>query len=129
MTALNLEGDISQIFRKKTLFGFRALAQNWKLPTPLVIFLDFWVKISEVWEATGKKQGKTVWNQSVMSKIRLKIEAKAGILAEKNFKTKGNQLMRNSHTPEILRIAHPANYSYLPPCIMSPSSILTSLMS
>ena len=58
MIALRFKGDISQNFKGKHIIWVYG-AQNGKLPTQLIIFLDFWAK--------------------------------------------------------ILRIAHPVNYSYLPP--------------
>ena len=44
MIALNLKGDISQSFQGKHIIWILS-AQNWKLPTQLIIMLDFWAKI------------------------------------------------------------------------------------
>ena len=64
--ALNLKGDILKVSRKNTLFeesswhqsevnskpSWRHIwvlgAQNWKLPTQLIIFHDFWAKILRI---------------------------------------------------------------------------------
>ena len=41
------KGDISQSFRGKHIIWVRSL-KNWRLPTQLIIFPDFWAKILEI---------------------------------------------------------------------------------
>ena len=65
---------------------------------------------SEVWEATGKKQGKTLWNQVKCQKKKKKKKAKnkrksCNFGTRKLSKTKKSAEKRNSCTPGILSFA------------------------
>ena len=47
MISLNLKDDISQNFQGKHNIWVLG-AQNWKVPTQLIIFHDFWAKILRI---------------------------------------------------------------------------------
>ena len=47
MIALNFKGNISLSFQGKHIIWVLG-AQNWKLPTQLISFLDFWAKILRI---------------------------------------------------------------------------------
>ena len=84
-------------------------AQNWKLPTQLIIFLDFWAKILRIAHPVNYSY-LPPW--FVLSAVRKKICTRVGA---QNWKLPAQLIIFLFSGAKILRIAHPVNYSYWPP--------------